>query len=85
MPEIVSGLGINELNAAGALAGTEYVPIFQTAAPAVRTTTVAVANTGYTTGLTVNSNYWMKISFTYGSYSDVRWLQGIAVYRGGAC
>jgi hypothetical protein len=41
---------INNLGAAGALAGTEAVPIFQTANPAVRTTTSAIGNAAALTG-----------------------------------
>lgn len=41
---------IDGLSAAAALAGTESVPIFQTANPAVKTTTGAVGNAGALTG-----------------------------------
>jgi len=41
---------IDALSAAGALAGTESVPIFQTANPAVKATTGAIGNAGALTG-----------------------------------
>lgn len=41
---------IDALSAAAALAGTENVPIFQTANPAVKTTTGAIGNAGALTG-----------------------------------
>jgi hypothetical protein len=54
---------IDQLTNGAALTGAELVPMFQTANPAVRTTTGAIANLGSSSGLTTTKN----INFGAGS------------------